>query len=509
MYTIKLGKTSKKINETSHSYTNIGAYNVALKRPCTIDKPVFTLKTDASFDTLSRANYLEWLSDLQTPVNGSSYYWVNSVKFIANDLIEISCSRDPFATFKSSITGYTGFVARATSSFDTMITDPNILSLPNLVNEFHKTYLLKNSATDAYIFSWKDYDVSYTWTTIGTQGCSIFNSDQVPNATLFEMLNLQGGSIWQDFQWGVTNPGQYVKDCIMLPFKFSEGDYATHNIYIGNLIASVSDIYVWEGEATPGGTFSPDSPDRFYQGGMNIPISEFTLHYPADDFRNYIDGFTNFKMRIPFVGMVEISARHLKAHHITVYYTVSAMTGKGKCQISANYETATAGVYTPANIGTYNIETGQPVAVAAGHTNQLQMSRDAIQMVRTAGDVVGTVTKPTPAGVINSTANVMSTALETAAHAASGYVEYTSFGSNGSLVETFNSYRNIEVYIQQYDSTPTTFSTERGRPVYKRAALSGFSGFVQLLAPSLSIAGATSEEISIINATLASGLYIS
>ena len=72
LYTIKLGKTSKKINETSHSYTNIGTYTVSLKRPCTIDKPVFTLKTNESFDTLSRANYLEWLSDLQTPINGSS-----------------------------------------------------------------------------------------------------------------------------------------------------------------------------------------------------------------------------------------------------------------------------------------------------------------------------------------------------------------------------------------------------------------------------------------------------
>ena len=122
------------------------------------------------------------------------------------------------------------------------------------------------------------------------------------------------------------------------------------------------------------------------------------------------------------------------------------------------------------------------------------------------GDVVGAATKPTPAGVINATANVANTALETAAHAAAGYQEYTSFGSNGSLVEVFTEYRKAEIFLQQYASTSTDFTAERGRPVYLKRTNSG--GFVQFLSPSLQPPGAMQSEIETINATLASGIYI-
>lgn len=511
METIKIGRIAKSVNSTDRDFVSgesVFTHDVVLKEGTTIESPTFVLSSSISYARLSRYNYVKWETDAFQYVNGTvGWYWITSRKFIHNNLIEISCEMDVLATFRSAITGYNGFIARSSNNYDTMITDPNILTKPILVNEHSKEFDLEDIYTGTNIFSHLDGEVSYTWTTIGTDGCSIFNTPSPPNTTLYEMLNLQGGSIWQNFEWGVTNPGQYVKDCILLPFAFGTGDYGSHKIYIGNLTADITDAYVWEGEATSGGTWSSDSPDRFYQRRTLIDLHEdLTLAYPANDFRNYDDRFTNIKMRIPYIGLIDIPAKHLKAHDLYLSYTISAMTGKGKAELVARYGDASP--YKLINIGTYNIETGIPVAVAAGHTNQLEMARDVVQGVKTAGEVAGAVTVPTPANVIGATANVMSTALETAAHAASGYQEYTFFGSNGSLMETFVTYNNVYLYIQQYASTSTDFDSERGRPVYSKRAPAINGGFYQWLAPSVKPAGATAEQISAINSYMASGIYV-
>lgn len=509
MLTIKIGKITKHVNSTKRTYTTVGTHEVCLKEGSSIEEPVFLLNSSISYSRLSRCNYVEWLPDAQeTMYQHNNYYWITGRRLVHNNLIEISCRRDVLATFKSSICNYDGFIARGTRNIDTMITDPNILSKPVLINEISKSFEMEDLYTKENIFSWKDGEISYTWTTIGINGCSIFNTPSPPNTTMYEILYLQGGTIWQNFEWGVTNPGQYVKDCVLLPFVFQASDYGLHKIYIGNLTADITDAYVWEGEASSGGSWASDSPDRFYQRRMTIDLSSLSLAYPANDFRNYDDNFTNIRARIPYIGLITIPAKHLKANDLYLSYQVSAMTGKGKAQLLARYMNEQETGYNLVNIGTYNIETGIPVAVAAGHTNMLQQARDVIEGVKTAGDVLGTITKPTPAGVVNSTANVMSTALETAAHAAAGYQEYTVFGSNGSLMETFNEYNKVYVYLQQYESTSTDFSSERGRPVYKKQACGTSAQYVQWLSPSLKPAGATGNEISELNAYMASGIYI-
>lgn len=512
METIKIGKIEKCINSTARSFVSgatVFTQNVCLKEGSTIEAPTFIINSSISYARLAQYNYIKWETDDSQYATGTvGFYWITSRKFVHNNLIEISCEMDILATFRSAITTYDGFIARSSNGYDTMITDPNILTKPILVKEASKSFALVDLYTEANIFDYTDGNVSYTWTTIGTNGCSIFNTPSQPNNTLYEMLNLQGGSVWQNFEWGVTNPGQYVKDCILLPFAFTSTDYGSHKIYIGNLTADITDAYVWEGEASSGGSWDTDSPDRFYQRRMLIDIhdSDLSLAYPNTDFRNYDDRFTNIKMRIPYVGLVDIPAKHLKAHDLYLSYTISAMTGKGKAELLARYGDETP--YKIINIGTYNIETGIPVAVAAGHTNQLQMARDVVQGVKTAGEVAGAVTVPTPASVINATANVMGTALETAAHAASGYQEFTFFGSNGSLMETFVDFNNVYVYIQQYDSTSTDFVAERGRPVYDKTTPTINGGFYQWLAPSVKPAGATAEQISAINNYMASGIYV-
>ena len=515
-YQIKLGTTTKRVNSLSKTYTLGNTFNASLKKPCTLDKPTFTIKIGASvnLEDVQSYNYLEWVSDKASNPK-SYYYWIDKITFTANNLIEISCHKDVLATYRSNILGYTGFIARATSHIDTMISDPNIITKPNLVSEKREIYSLND-----YISVERTADaitkngLSFTWTTIGTNGTSIFNTISAPTSTMLELLGLLSGgqSVWNDFQWGVTDPGQYIKDVIMLPFCSRTSSMAytdNQKAWIGNLNAEVSDSYFLSGEASPGGSFATTAPDRFKQFGKDIDIPP--LYYPADDFRNYSDAFTNVKVFIPYVGSVPVPARHLKANNWTVTYYVSYLTGKGKVIFTANYpdpEGQQATDYIPIRISEHNIDMGVPIAVSAGHTNQLEMARDAVNVVRTAGDVVSSLSKPTAGGLINSSANVMSTALETAAHAASGYQEFTSLGSNGSLIDAFNYCNDIVVCLQQYDSTPTTFAAERGRPVYDSYRVDSFTGFVQLLAPSLTIEGALPAETSEINANLASGIYV-
>ena len=512
MYTIKLGKTSKKINETSHTYTNIGTYTVALKRPCTIDKPVFTLKTNESFDTLSRANYLEWLSDLQTPVNGSSYYWVNSVKFIANDLIEISCTRDPFATFKDDITGYTGMVARSSTNYDISIMDPELLVSTKRKNTLYKTKAVYHGAYNAQTTTqaFGQGNISATWQTVGKKGVRIFNIQMIPEQTLDELLN--GSGTWE---FGVTNPGQYIADCFILPFNI--GPYSdTTLIPLGNLDAMLSYNHA---DITP--TLIADSCKDLSFVFLPADYAGTNLKYADGDFRNYTEKFTKVKIWAPFVGSIDMPSIHLKADKIVGSYFISIVNGCGKFTLSAIYGTGTSAEEVLIMSSNINMRTEIPIAM--GHTNQLQVANDITAAISTAAQVVGSLATSAASfasgggaglamsapSTVGTMAHAGNTAVNIAADWASGFQEYTCLGSSGSLAEIGGSFVNAGICIQQMDTVSEAVYHEKGRSKMSYEQIGTSSRFIAMYNPSLNVPGATPEETSYINNTLASGMYIS
>lgn len=504
MHTIRVGKTGKKLNETSSNYALIGEHQVSLKRPCTVDKPVFTLKTTASYDKLSRCNYLEWISDLSQPEN-NNYYWIDSITFAANNLIEITCHRDYYATFKTSITSYTGLIARSSTGYDITIADNEMLVSSKLGKQH--TYF-----EDVYMGDYGNQDtqnpafdhVSCTMSTIGEDGMCIFNFNSV--TVDVAMANLLTGS--GQWQFGVTSPGQYINSCLLLPFDLDSYPDVTP-IPVGNLSSYLGGSYKKLNTVT-----TRDNVTMSFVFAKSTWTAD--LQYAINDFRNYTDRFTKAKIWAPFVGSIDVPAVHLKANKIYGQYIVSPENGQGRFELVAQYFNDPQGITrTDAVITTVAINMAMDIPVAMGRTDYKAMLNDVIDVAGALSNVAfqGVATYASgglaAGGLAGSLTETAKTGLNVVSDYAGGWQEYTVLGSSGSLAEMDGNFVEPRFTIQQMQTVTEGFNTEKGRPVMQRQQIGTASRFIQMYAPSLQVPGATPAEINAINATLASGIYIS
>lgn len=99
--TITLYQFTKRQNSTKQPDNNTPHVDVTvyLKEPCDEFRPVFQL--DSAYASY---NYLKW---------GSRYYWITSKTYLINDIIEIHCTKDLLATFKSDIGASSQYILRS------------------------------------------------------------------------------------------------------------------------------------------------------------------------------------------------------------------------------------------------------------------------------------------------------------------------------------------------------------------------------------------------------------
>lgn len=91
MPTIKIGQTTKKINSTKQSFASSTSLSCVLKEPCSMQNPVFQVQ---GLTKGTMYNYCQF---------ESRYYWVDDVKYLTNNIQEVTCHLDPLATYKSAI----------------------------------------------------------------------------------------------------------------------------------------------------------------------------------------------------------------------------------------------------------------------------------------------------------------------------------------------------------------------------------------------------------------------
>lgn len=510
-FTIKLGKISKRTNSTKHTYSLIGEHSVVLKGGSSVIEPTFLLNTPAKFNTLSRCNYVEWVSDDIGTDAVTNYYWIDEITLDLDNIINIKCRRDALATFKYTITGYSGMVARRSTNYDVSIFDPEILVSSKIkkTNKIEKDVKL-GPHTQQGNNAFGQSQLSATWQTIGKDGSRVFNIQMLPEQTLAELLN--GSGTWE---FGVTNPGQYIGDCFVLPFKF-ESYPDSSLIPIGNLTAAVSVVH------------KDINPVDIANSNQTMSVvytpSDYSLAYAANDFRNYTEKFTKVALWVPFVGKIDIPSIHLKASKIVGTYSVSVVNGQGKFTLKAIYTDSST---TPATdnevlIMSSNISMRVEVPIAMGHTNQLQIANDTCAAISTAAQVVGAIATTAAAtvsgggagfamsapGAVSNLSNAAQTGINIAADYASGFQEYTCLGSSGSLAELTDAVYKSYMTIQQMDTVTEAIHTEKGRPVMSVGTIGPDAKFIAMYAPSLRPAGATQSEIEMINSALANGIYI-
>lgn len=517
MLTIKIGRITKRINSTKQTYSLVGEHQVCLKEGSSVINPIFKLNSSATFNKLSRCNYVEWVSDVGTnPV--SNFYWIVDISIDLNNYIVITCVRDALATFKSAITTYNGIIARSSLSYDEEIRDSELMPSSHMINRHDAYYdvCTGDSITGTSTPALGQANLSATWEVIGKDGCQIFNIREIVQTTMHELIN--GG---YSFAQGVTNPGQYIKSCKILPIgadTYPDAD----TIQVGMLDQQLSSFYKVLDPASINGTIKnihfriPAVGDTGFRQYMHYGKNGAKL-----DFRNYTSSFTSVKIWAPLVGSIDFPAQHLHCDYIAGDYAISLCTGTGKFMLKAVY--LDNPYYREVIIMTSNIDVSIDVAIAEGHTNSLQVTNDICDAISTvASDIGAAVSAGAMAGggsaggaggavssIGNAVANTGKTGMSIAADYASGFQEYTCIGTSGSLADLIDNFTEARFTIYQYGTViDTELSPEKGRALMALNTIGSASKFIVMYAPSVEPDGAMQNEINEINATLASGIYI-
>lgn len=499
MHGIEIYKFDKRLNSTKRPVAaqRTGTYDVVLKRPCSVINPVFLLRTSEKIETLSRNNYLYWLSEDTDNRNIKNLYWIDNLTYTANNQIEITCNRDPFATFRTEIQAYVGLVARSSTGYDTSIYDNELLVSSKVrTKASHTTKVVQGTGSSSAF----DH-VSCTMSTIGKDGMSVFNfSNNTINGVVSNLLN--GSGTWE---FGVTSPGQYINSCILLPFVLpSEEDYDP--IPVGNLSASIRSAYHAINTLT-----TVDNVTLSFKFEHSAWAND--LLSDVNDFRNYTDRFTKVKIWAPFVGNIDVPAIHLKASRLKGIYVISPENGQGRFRLEAQYD-QDAYNHTDVIISTVCVNMAMDVPVAMGRTDYKQIANDVIDVAGAVGSlaIAGVATYATggaaAGGVLSSGESAAKTGVNVAADFAGGFQEYTVLGSAGSLAEMDDDFKDAKITIQQMETVTEDLYHEKGRPKMNYEAIGTSERFINMYAPSINIPGATAAEINTINSTLASGIYI-
>lgn len=90
------GITSKSMNSTARGMSDTVTMDVKLVEPCSKHNPIFIVK---GLNKTKRYNYVSW---------NDSYYWIDNVVYVTNDIQNVICRLDPMATFRDAIAGVQG-----------------------------------------------------------------------------------------------------------------------------------------------------------------------------------------------------------------------------------------------------------------------------------------------------------------------------------------------------------------------------------------------------------------
>lgn len=310
--TINAGTVSKRRNSTYVPTTELTAsYSCALKDACTEDTPIFRLnETDFPY------NYVQW---------GTHYYFVESVTYLRNNYIEVMCTLDPLATYKSEILDSTCYVSYSSVSGGTWLPDTRIPVL-------RSTNAVKSSVALPAFSAGSRGD--YILSVVGQEGCDLFVTGEATLAVMIhhitqtdvpdKITNLLSGwtfSTPEDALEAMTNimaqsdivgnafsnAPACIRSCIWIPFDVAPAiSGGPKKIWLGNFD---TDCYARTVSATP------------VTGSVTVSIPwQF-----SDWRRGYCE---DIYLYLPLVGMISIEADSITQYSsLTVNYSYTVTDG--------------------------------------------------------------------------------------------------------------------------------------------------------------------------------------
>ena len=356
MINVEFFNFSKKSNSTARP-SNGTVVSVDLKRGTTFQSPTFVLHY--GLDDFLNFNYCKW---------NDHYYFINTVTSINASQVEVACSEDVLATYKSQIGAYTCFIERS-SILNTYY--PDALWLPT--EDWNKDDTIVSQPINTFVNGWSG---NYILRTTGNDGINIYYVTQ-------SQLNSLLSFMWTDGSWSdlaqdtwlklFFDPFKYILSLEWTPVRSGKFTSITDTIKLGFWDSGVSALLI-------GGSNAP-----FVNWSYDLGI--VNTRYETTDFRYWSTTYSRYYAKLPLVGVIPIDVTKCQNEQLTAdyYYDVTS----GVCDIWVRSGSS--------DLNHFQAQMSVPVQIGFATSNPVNLINGAVSGVASA--VSGNLTSAISGGL--------------------------------------------------------------------------------------------------------------
>ena len=439
--------------------------NCYLKDDTSLINPVFVLDS-ANFSV----NYVQW---------GSRYYFVDDVVSIRNSTVELHCSVDAMASWKSLIGASSQYVTRSASQYNPRVIDA---LYPCKAGETIDVTTLSNLDSDFF-----DKDGCYVVGVVGQGGVEsgityyAFNNLLGDDFGAFVDYLFQGNyldapttEVSLELQKELVNPFQYVVSCMWFPMALSG---SLEDVKFGYWTATGVKGMKLSGKGTIARAYT--------SGAVSLP-----RHPQQASLGQFVNGapYTEHTLTVYTFGDIEIPAEYtVQSGTIYVNLYVDIITGVGMLTVANDEQYAFLRTFGQVGVQVQLSQLTTPfiTSAIAGKASQLSPMFEGVKSAEglDIGNIFGSI-----AGIGDG------------------------LKAKGSRVNSMGSFGTRIAY--NYPARVTTSFREvvntdpehNGRPLMQRVTISSLSGFIKVENPDVDIP-ATTQEKDIIANYMRSGFY--
>ena len=446
MTEIVLYHFSKRKNSTKRPTGQGTEVPCLLKSATTFQNPTFILQKP--MNDMLQFNYAKW---------ADHYYFIDSTTSINAGQTEISCTEDVMATYKNEIGHYTCFIERSsnqtTLANDTMYIPTNdwILSTRNVS---HKEKIMASTYSQQYIIR-----------VVSRTGVASYyiNGDQLNKLLDYMYTESNFTDVITDAITKLMfDPFKYIVDLKWIPFV--ESAFKNNNneaIQLGFWDSGVMAKRIDEDTVV---NFS-------YSFAFDNPL------YAITDFRYYNPSFSNYFIKLPFIGVVALNPYKID-ESVNALYQFDATSGL--CNVFLQSKRVV--------FASYQFQLSVPVQIGYASTNIAQLTTSAVSLVG--------------AGLQGNIAQGISSGIEAGRSITAP--EVSMLGTIGNISNILNN-QILEFNSYACTSIDPDVASE-GYADGNVRSISGLSGYIKCRNASIEISGFTGDQEAV-NNYLNSGFY--
>ena len=446
MTEIVLYHFSKRKNSTKRPTGQGTEVPCLLKSATTFQSPTFILQKP--MNDMLQFNYAKW---------ADHYYFIDSTTSINAGQTEISCTEDVLATYKNEISNYTCFIERSsnqtTLANDTMYIPTNdwVLSTRNV---WHKEKIMTSTYSQQYIIR-----------VVSRTGVASYyiNGNQLNDLLDYMYTESNFTDVITDAITKLMfDPFKYIVDLKWIPFVDSAFNNSNNeSIQLGFWDSGVAAKRIDEDTVV---NFS-------YSFAFDNPL------YAITDFRYYSPSFSNYFIKLPFIGVVALNPYKID-ESVNALYQFDATSGL--CNVFLQSKKVV--------FASYQFQLSVPVQIGYASTNIAQLTTSAVSLVG--------------AGLQGNIAQGISSGIEAGRSITAP--EVSMLGTIGNISNILNN------QILEFNSYAcTSINPDGASEGYADGtvrSISGLSGYIKCRNASIEISGFTGDQEAV-NNYLNGGFY--